>query len=184
MSCWIIHSPQSTSRETWCGVRRGLGNICQPPCIVIEGARSQQIVIGCRSKHVITPSQLLSACSSLKGSMVIGAKAETANNENTSRVFCIIKLSANCNWTQRQTCQNPFSAVVSMFIIEGVYGRRHQGLDHKQPKHLKGVLHNQIEVVRYTAVNNKGEMQEIAIVFRGGFVFSVTPFFLGGGGAA
>ena len=95
-----------------------------------------------------------------------------------------MKLSANCNWTPRRTCQNPFSSVVSMFIIEGVYGRRRQGLDHKEPKHLKGVLHNQIQVVRYTAVNNKGEMQEIAIVYRGrgGFVFSVTPFFLGGGG--
>ena len=45
-------------------------------------------------------------------------------------------------------------------------------------------MHNQIEVVTYTAVNNKCEMQEIAIVFqrRGGLVFSVTPFFLVGGG--
>ena len=41
-----------------------------------------------------------------------------------------------------------------------------------------------IEVVRYAVVNNKGEMQQVAIVFPGGggFVFCVTPFFLGGGG--
>ena len=37
----------------------------------------------------------------------------------------------------------------------------------KVPKHVKGVLHNQIEIVTYTAVNKKGEVQEIAIVFRG-----------------
>ena len=43
---------------------------------------------------------------------------------------------------QKQTCQNPFSAVVSI-ITEGVYGRRRQGLDHRQPEHLQGVLHNQ-----------------------------------------
>ena len=46
---------------------------------------------------------------------------------------------------QKQTCQNPFSALVSMFITEGVYGCRRQGLDHKQPKHLQCVLHNQFE---------------------------------------
>ena len=72
------------------------------------------------------------------------------NNENTSKMFCIIKLSAHSNWMQKQTCQNPFSAVVSMFITQGVFGRRRQGLDHKQPKHLEGVLHDQIETTAKT----------------------------------
>ena len=72
-------APQPTSRETWCGLQRGLGSTCQVSCIVIEGARSQQIV---------------------------------------------------------KTCQNPFSAVVSVIITEGVYGHRRRGLDHTQPKHL------------------------------------------------
>ena len=45
---------------------------------------------------------------------------------------------------QKQTCQNPFSAVGSI-ITEGVYGRRRQNLDHTQPEHLQGVLHNHIE---------------------------------------
>ena len=48
-------------------------------------------MIGCKNKHVKTPSQLLSACSSLKGYMVVGAKAYTTHNQNTSRVFYIIK---------------------------------------------------------------------------------------------
>ena len=39
--------------------------------------------------------------------------------------------------------QNPFSVVVSAFFIEGVCGRRRQGLDHTQLKHLKDVLHNE-----------------------------------------
>ena len=51
---------------------------------------------------------------------------------------------------QKQTCPNPFSVVVSMFITEGVYGRRRQGLDHKQPQHLQGVLHNQVETTSET----------------------------------
>ena len=51
---------------------------------------------------------------------------------------------------QKQTGQNPFSAVVSMFITEGVYGHRRQGLDHQQPKHLKGVMHNEIETIAKT----------------------------------
>ena len=70
-----------------------------------------------------------------------------------------------------------------MCIIKGLYGHSRQGLDHKRPKHSKGVLHNQTEVVTYAAVNNKCEMHEIAIVFQGeGVVFSVTPCFVGGGG--
>ena len=49
---------------------------------------------------------------------------------------------------------------------------------HKQIVGSKDENHNQIEVVTYTAVNNR-----CAIVFQtGGFVFSVAPFFLGGGG--
>ena len=56
-----------------------------------------------------------------------------------------MKLGAHSDRMQNQTCQNPFSAVVSMFITEGVYGRRRHGLDHKQPKHLQGVLHNPFE---------------------------------------
>ena len=82
--------------------------------------------------------------------MVIGAEAWTTSNQNTSRMLCIIKLSAPSDWMQKQTCQNPFSAVVTMFITEGVYGRRRQGLDHKQPKHLKSVLHKQIETTAKT----------------------------------
>ena len=37
-----------------------------------------------------------------------------------------------------------------MFITEGVYGRRRQGLDHKKPKHLQGVLHNQFDTTAET----------------------------------
>ena len=33
--------------------------------------------------------------------------------------------------------------VVSTFFIEAVCGRRRQGLDHTQLKHLKDVLHNE-----------------------------------------
>ena len=56
---------------------------------------------------------------------------------------------------------------------------------HKQPKHFEGVLHNQIEVVTYTAVNNKCEMHEIALFFQrraGVNVFRDTFFPWGGGG--
>ena len=44
----------------------------------------------------------------------------------------------------------PLLSCSRMFITEGVYGRRHQGLDHKQPKHLRGVLHNQLETTAET----------------------------------
>ena len=99
--------------------------------------------------------------------MVIGAEARTTNNQNTSRMLCIIKLSAPSDWMQKQTCQNPFSAVVTMFITEGVYGRRRQGLDHKQPKHLKSVLHKQIETTAKTFTLQ---------VPRGGGGFHFRPF--------
>ena len=39
-----------------------------------------------------------------------------------------------------------YSAVGSI-ITEGVYGRRRQGLDHTQPEHLQGVLHNHIDII-------------------------------------
>ena len=38
------------------------------------GGGSEQIIIGCKSKHVRAPSQLFSAWSSPKGFMVVGAK--------------------------------------------------------------------------------------------------------------
>ena len=78
--------------------------------------------------------------------------------------------------------------MINAFIIEGVSGLRRKGLDHKQSKTPQGCCtqtnclfkqpnQNQIEVVTYT-VNNR-----CAIGFQtGGFVFSVAPFFLGGGG--
>ena len=79
--------------------------------------------------------------------------------------------------------------MISAFIIEGVSGLRRKGLATNNQKDLKGVVHkqivcsnnknqNQIEVVTYTAINNK-----CAIGFQtGGFVFSVAPFFPGRGG--
>ena len=53
-------APQPTSRETWCGLRRGLGSTYQLSCIVIEGARSQQIVIAVAEANMSKP--LLSCC--------------------------------------------------------------------------------------------------------------------------
>ena len=63
----------------------------------------------------------------------------------------------------------PLSAVVSMFITEGVYGRRRQGLDHKQPKHLHGVLHDQFETATETFILQllRGE---------GGSISQLSPF--------
>ena len=87
------------------------------------------------------------------------------------------------------SCFSAFSVVIGVFIIEGVCGLRRKGLDRKNQKHLKGVVHkqivgsnnqneNQIEVVTYTAVNNR-----CAIVFQtGGLCFLWRLFSLGGGG--
>ena len=79
------------------------------------------------------------------------------------------KLSAHSNGMRKQACQNPFSAVATMFITEGVYGRRRQGLDHKQPKHLQDVLHNQFETTTETFI-----LQLLRV--EGGSISQLSPF--------
>ena len=51
---------------------------------------------------------------------------------------------------------------VSTFFIEGVCGRRRQGLDHTQLEHLKDVLHNEHILIGCSNKNVKTPSQLLA----------------------
>ena len=90
MTVGLLHVVSTFCIEGVCGRRRqGLDHTQLKH--LKDVLHNEHNLIGCSNKHVKTPSQLLAA-SSLKGYMVVGAKAQTTHNLNTSRVFYTITL--------------------------------------------------------------------------------------------